>query len=772
MGIDGGQRTQPFRSTAVPQHSRSAAQPFRSTAVPQRLPSLVEIRIQLGFFVVVLAFTLIWNEKMALLTVGATSVGSCTTMYVKYIVCPRPVISPAGPHMVVPKRGRLELRCHDDSDTSGGAWSGVRWQRERARRLEGEVEEGGAAYVRVAVAQAYHMGRYVCVNNSTLERSSIYVYVRDPQSVFQRTMVNGILVRAGENCTIPCLVTDPAVTLLTLDTCDGQPLPSGLHYHSNPQRGIVIRKVREEYEGCYVCVGRLDGAKVKSGDYTVDVRLVPEVAPVLLLSHRENLILKLGEPFDLTCSSSNVNPDFNLKWDFPASAKPVEAHTSHILPGSRGYKRSTSLWITAVNQSDSGTFRCHAHNEKGSASTAVKLDIRDRGFITMAGSPGPSEVDVKEGESLSLRVEFECYPAPNNLSWAYNNKLLRNTTEHVITVHCSRYRCLTELKLVRVHGTEGGIYTFLANHEDASINQSFTVKVNSKPVIISQVGPLHGQVRCVAAGYPPPKISWYFCELPHTRCSHLPNASQWEAHEVAMVTELHSAFGKSEVESRLNVSRERAQYHTLECVASSEQEEAYTLFSISERTVPHELFRPLLTGMLATGVVLSLILAVLLYNREVIGTDYMPMRPSEKERPSESDDIDELSLDAEDLLSFSYQVAKGMDPYPGMQVGSAFYRMIQEGHRMNMPEFAPTEMYDMMLSCWNDDPLKRPSFQKLVERSELLLSENTKNIYLRLSNAAISHGPQRLPSRRLSSVCSTTASTQPLLLSTTDVFLD
>ncbi|CAL8332691.1 unnamed protein product [Merluccius merluccius] len=937
-------------------------------------------------------------------------------------VCPRPVISPAGPHMVVPKRGRLELRCHDDSDTSGGAWSGVRWQRERARRLEGEVEEGGAAYVRVAVAQAYHMGRYVCVNNSTLERSSIYVYVRDPQSVFQRTMVNGILVRAGENCTIPCLVTDPAVTLLTLDTCNGQPLPSGLHYHSNPQRGIVIHKVREEYEGCYVCVGRLDGAKVKSGDYTVDVRLVPEVAPVLLLSHRENLILKLGEPFDLTCSSSNVNPDFNLKWDFPASAKPVEAHTSHILPGSRGYKRSTSLWITAVNQSDSGTFRCHAHNEKGSASTAVKLDIRDRGFITMAGSPGPSEVDVKEGESLSLRVEFECYPAPNNLSWAYNNKLLRNTTEHVITVHCSKYRCLTELKLVRVHGTEGGIYTFLANHEDASINQSFTVKVNSKPVIISQVGPLHGQVRCVAAGYPPPKISWYFCELPHTRCSHLPNASQWEAHEVAMVTESHSAFGKSEVESRLNVSRERAQYHTLECVASSEQEEAYTLFSISERTVPHELFRPLLTGMLATGVVLSLILAVLLYKyiqkpkfqiqwkvidsihgnnyiyidptqlpydpkwefprqklrfgntlgsgafgkvvratayglcsaetvmtvavkmlkpnahstekealmselkvlsylgnhvnivnllgactvggptlviteyccygdllnflrrkkelflntqigdnyyrnvhkqgkpaREVIGTDYMPMRPSEKERPSESDDIDELSLDAEDLLSFSYQVAKGMEyitskncihrdlaarnilltrgrvakicdfglardittdanyvlrgnarlpvkwmspesifdyvytyesdvwsygillweifslgnsPYPGMQVGSAFYRMIQEGHRMNMPEFAPTEMYDMMLSCWNDDPLKRPSFQKLVERSELLLSENTKNIYLRLSNAAISHGPQRLPSRRLSSVCSTTASTQPLLLSTTDVFLD
>lgn len=47
-----------------------------------------------------------------------------------------------------------------------------------------------------------------------------------------------------------------------------------------------------------------------------------------------------------------------------------------------------------------------------------------------------------------------------------------------------------------------------------------------------------------------------------------------------MVTE--STFGRSEVESRLNVShKEHALYHTLECVASTEGEEAYTLFSIS-----------------------------------------------------------------------------------------------------------------------------------------------------------------------------------------------
>lgn len=64
------------------------------------------------------------------------------------------------------------------------------------------------------------------------------------------------------------------------------------------------------------------------------------------------------------------------------------------------------------------------------------------------------------------------------------------------------------------------------------------------------------------------------------RCSNLPNATQWEVPDAPTVKE--SVFGRSEVESRLNVShKEHSHYHTLECVASTEGEEAYTLFSIS-----------------------------------------------------------------------------------------------------------------------------------------------------------------------------------------------
>lgn len=99
------------------------------------------------------------------------------------------------------------------------------------------------------------------------------LFLADLENAFVRSMVNGLLVREGQNCTIPCLVTDPAVNHLSLLTCTGTALPAGLTYITNPERGITIRNVSKAFDGCYVCAGQMDEKPVKSNQYTLDVRL-------------------------------------------------------------------------------------------------------------------------------------------------------------------------------------------------------------------------------------------------------------------------------------------------------------------------------------------------------------------------------------------------------------------------------------------------------------------------------------------------------------------
>lgn len=76
----------------------------------------------------------------------------------------------------------------------------------------------------------------------------------------------------------------------------------------------------------------------------------------------------------------------------------------------------------------------------------------------------------------------------------------------------------------------------------------------------------------------------------------------------------------------------------------------------------------------------------------------------------------------------------GNSPYPGMPVDAKFYKLIKEGYRMDAPEFAPSEMYQIMTTCWAGDPFNRPPFRKVVEEIELQLSDATKHIYLNFSS--------------------------------------
>ncbi|NXC69895.1 FLT3 kinase, partial [Anhinga anhinga] len=56
----------------------------------------------------------------------------------------------------------------------------------------------------------------------------------------------------------------------------------------------------------------------------------------------------------------------------------------------------------------------------------------------------------------------------------------------------------------------------------------------------------------------------------------------------------------------------------------------------------------------------------------------------------------------------------GVNPYPGIQVDTNFYKLIQSGFKMDPPYYATKDVYRVMQSCWALDSRKRPSFSWLV----------------------------------------------------------
>lgn len=68
----------------------------------------------------------------------------------------------------------------------------------------------------------------------------------------------------------------------------------------------------------------------------------------------------------------------------------------------------------------------------------------------------------------------------------------------------------------------------------------------------------------------------------------------------------------------------------------------------------------------------------------------------------------------------------GGNPYPSVPVEDLF-NLLRNGHRMKKPPYASSEMYGIMHSCWQEDPNNRPSFNRLVQELDKMLTSSLKD---------------------------------------------
>ncbi|XP_078402253.1 receptor-type tyrosine-protein kinase FLT3-like [Cetorhinus maximus] len=71
----------------------------------------------------------------------------------------------------------------------------------------------------------------------------------------------------------------------------------------------------------------------------------------------------------------------------------------------------------------------------------------------------------------------------------------------------------------------------------------------------------------------------------------------------------------------------------------------------------------------------------------------------------------------------------GVNPYPGIQVDTNFYKLIQSGFKMDQPFYATEEIYSVIQSCWALDPGKRLAFSDLASIFEKQLADAEVALY-------------------------------------------
>uniref|UniRef100_A0A4W4G471 receptor protein-tyrosine kinase n=1 Tax=Electrophorus electricus TaxID=8005 RepID=A0A4W4G471_ELEEL len=150
-----------------------------------------------------------------------------------------------------------------------------------------------------------HTGVYECFENETAETREVAIYVPDPDVWFLESEYY-MVTKTGDVATIPCLVTDPNITVSLYD----KETDTRVRGYYAPSMGYTAQL----NDTTYRCKAELAGKDMWSELYYVYTIYVPEMLDAHI--NASKTMLKQGEALSVNCTANGVELVY-FSWDFP-----------------------------------------------------------------------------------------------------------------------------------------------------------------------------------------------------------------------------------------------------------------------------------------------------------------------------------------------------------------------------------------------------------------------------------------------------------------------
>ncbi|GCB69345.1 hypothetical protein scyTo_0012409 [Scyliorhinus torazame] len=427
----------------------------------------------------------------------------------------------------------------------------------------------------------------------------------------------------------------------------------------------------------------------------------------LQLETREQVRLR-GEPYSIPCTAKTKSMDLSVKWLHPQGS-PV--NVSLLRKYDDWFRIEAVLNIKAVEGTDSGNFTCVAKAEEEERSAVTSLRVVERGYVRISTEQQTALV-ANAGENIQLQVKIEAYPKLRQMQWIYESKNNTNDHKSTFTKEFNRIKHILIASKILGAGAFGKVVEATAyglDKEDSAIKVA--VKMLKPSAHSTEKEALMSEL----------KILSHLGQ--HTHVVNLLGACTLGG-PVLVITE-YCCYG-----DLLNFLKSKAQYLTCCDALNNYKNLSHHKRPLSDYSEGYLPMRPRLSSM----------------SPMISQTDSQTME----------EDEDQLPLDVEDLLSFSYQVATGMD---FLSSRNCIHRdlaarniLLTEGRVAKICDFglardimndsnyivkgnarlpvkwmAPESIfdcvytvqsdvwYDIMTRCWNLEPTDRPTFDQIVK---------------------------------------------------------